>query len=145
MQPYDAIICGYFCMGFIDFMLKGDSLLDYTNLFSPNEYEKNDKVVLKYFQQLKRWKKLYCVICGKYRKFEQSKISYLLEKTLVLSIICSKWKKQDEDLKNLVWLKIYNYFKNMGEEKATQEFRLKNTDETRNDLTEEMNQIKLIS
>ena len=54
MQPYDAIICGYFCMGFIDFMLKGDSLLDYTNLFSPNEYEKNDKVVLKYFQQLKR-------------------------------------------------------------------------------------------
>ena len=33
----------------------------------------------------------------------------------------------------------------MGEEKATQEFRLKNTDETRNDLTEEMNQIKLIS
>ena len=33
-------------------------------------------------------KKLYCVICGKYRKFEKPKISYLLEKTLVLSIIC---------------------------------------------------------
>ena len=37
-------------------------------------------------------KKLYCVICGKYRKFETPKISYLLEKTLLLSIICSKCK-----------------------------------------------------
>ena len=31
-------------------MLKGKSLLDYTNLFSPNEYEKNNKLILKYFQ-----------------------------------------------------------------------------------------------
>ena len=42
-------------------------------------------------------KKLYCVICGKYRKFEKPKISYLLEKTLVLSIICSKCKNEDEN------------------------------------------------
>ena len=41
-------------------------------------------------------KKIYCVICGKYRKFEKPKISYLLEKTLVLSIICSKCKNEDE-------------------------------------------------
>ena len=40
---------------------------------------------------------LYCVICGKYRKFEKPKISYLLEKTLVLSIICSKCKNEDEN------------------------------------------------
>ena len=39
-------------------------------------------------------KKLYCVICCKYRKFEKPKISYLLEKTLVLSIICSKCKNE---------------------------------------------------
>ena len=31
-------------------MLKGKNLLDYSNLFSPNEYEKNDKIILKYFQ-----------------------------------------------------------------------------------------------
>ena len=43
-------------------------------------------------------KKLYCVICGKYRKFEKPKISHLLEKTLVLSIICSKCKNEDEKL-----------------------------------------------
>ena len=36
--------------GFIDFMLKGKSFLDYKNLFSPNGYEKNDKIILKYFQ-----------------------------------------------------------------------------------------------
>ena len=43
-------------------------------------------------------KKLYCVICGKYRKFEKPKTSYLLEKTLVLSIICSKCKNEDEKI-----------------------------------------------
>ena len=47
-QAYDSIMCGYFCTGFIDFMLKGKSLLEYINLFSPNDYEKNDKIILKY-------------------------------------------------------------------------------------------------
>ena len=40
----------YFCTGFIDFMLKGKIWLDYTNLFSPKKFEKNDKIILKYFQ-----------------------------------------------------------------------------------------------
>ena len=43
-------MCGYFCIGFLDFMLKGKSLLGYENLFSPNDYKKNDKIILKYFQ-----------------------------------------------------------------------------------------------
>ena len=43
-------MCGYICTGFIDFMLKCKSLLDSTNLFSPNDYEKNNKIMLKYFQ-----------------------------------------------------------------------------------------------
>ena len=43
-------MCGCFCIGFIGFMLKGKSLLEYTNLFSPNEYKKNNKIILKYFQ-----------------------------------------------------------------------------------------------
>ena len=50
IQGYDSIVCEYFCIGFIDFMLKGKSLLDYTNLFSPNDYENNDKIIQKYFQ-----------------------------------------------------------------------------------------------
>ena len=40
MQAYDSIMCGYFCIGFIDFILKGKSLLEYTNLFSPSDYER---------------------------------------------------------------------------------------------------------
>ena len=40
---------GYLCIGLIDFMLKDKILLDYANSISPNEYEKNDKTILKYF------------------------------------------------------------------------------------------------
>ena len=43
-------------------------------------------------------KKLYYAICGKYRKFEQRKITCLLEKTLVVSFICNKCKNEDEKL-----------------------------------------------
>ena len=50
IQACNSIMCGYFCIGFIDFILKGKSLLEYTNLFSLNDYEKNDKIILKYFQ-----------------------------------------------------------------------------------------------
>ena len=41
-------------------------------------------------------KKIYCVNCGNYTKFEKPKISYILEKTLVLSVICSKCRNEDE-------------------------------------------------
>ena len=47
-------MCGYFCIGFTNCILKGKSLVDYTNLVSPNEYEKNDKIILRYFQYLLR-------------------------------------------------------------------------------------------
>ena len=43
-------MCRYFCICFIDFMLKGKSLLEYANLFSPDGYKKNDNIILKYFQ-----------------------------------------------------------------------------------------------
>ena len=37
IQNFDSIMCGYFCIGFIDYMFKGKCLTDYTNLFSPNK------------------------------------------------------------------------------------------------------------
>ena len=37
IQAYDSIMCGYFCIEFISYMLKGKTL-DYTNLFSPNDF-----------------------------------------------------------------------------------------------------------
>ena len=42
IQAYNSIMCGYFCIEFINYMLKGKTLLDYTNLFSPNEFKKNN-------------------------------------------------------------------------------------------------------
>ena len=50
IKAYDLIMCGYFCIGFIYFMLKGKSLLEYTSLFSLNDYENNDKIILNYFR-----------------------------------------------------------------------------------------------
>ena len=47
IQPYNSIMWKYFSIRFIDVMLNGKRLLDYINLFSSNEYEKNDKVILK--------------------------------------------------------------------------------------------------
>ena len=44
IQVNDLMMCGYFCIEFIDFMLKGESLLDYTNLFFPNKYQKMIKL-----------------------------------------------------------------------------------------------------
>ena len=49
IQVYDSIMCGYLCIGFIDFMLKGEILTEYTNLFSPNNFKKNDNIILNYF------------------------------------------------------------------------------------------------
>ena len=42
IQSYDSIVCGYFCIGFINYMFMGKSLTDYTNFFSPSNFKKND-------------------------------------------------------------------------------------------------------
>ena len=39
---------------------------------------------------------MYCIIWAKYKIFEKPKISYIFEKTLVLSVVCSKCKNDDE-------------------------------------------------
>ena len=56
IQAYDSIMCGYFCIEFINYkyvyknMFNGKSLTDYTNLFSPNDLKKkNDDIILKHF------------------------------------------------------------------------------------------------
>ena len=46
---YDSILCGYFCIGFIDFMLKEKALTEYTNPFSPTDLKKNHDIILNYF------------------------------------------------------------------------------------------------
>ena len=92
-------------------------------------------------------KKLYCVIFNKYRKTLLT-LSFLLQETLVLSIICSKCKNKDEKkfkekdsiekLKNFALIgNIYLIWK-YDRKKLGQEFRPKNIDERRNYLTEQI-------
>ena len=50
VQEDNSIMCGYFYIGFIDFMLAGKKLTDYTNLFSPHDFKKNDNIILNYFK-----------------------------------------------------------------------------------------------
>ena len=50
LQANDSVICGYFCIGFIDFMLASKKLTDFTSLFSPYDFEKNNDIILSYFK-----------------------------------------------------------------------------------------------
>ena len=50
IQSNISIMCGYFCIGFIDFMFAGKTLIDFTGLFSPYDFDKNDNVILSYFK-----------------------------------------------------------------------------------------------
>ena len=54
IQAYDWVMCGYFFIGIIDFMFKEKTLTEYTNLFSPNNFKKNDAIILSYFKN--EWK-----------------------------------------------------------------------------------------
>ena len=46
----ESIMCGFYCNAFIEYILAGKTLLDYTNLFSLNDYKVNDKIICKYFK-----------------------------------------------------------------------------------------------
>ena len=52
VQANNSIMCGYFCIGFIDFMLADKKLTDFTNLFSPYDFDKNDSIILSYFKEV---------------------------------------------------------------------------------------------
>ena len=49
IQPYNSIMCGYFCIGFIHFMFANKTLINFTSLFSTYDFDKSDKIILKYF------------------------------------------------------------------------------------------------
>ena len=107
------MMCGYFFIVFIDFMTIGKSILDSTDLFSPTQYEKNDKIIFKYSQYiLKRKKviKIYFIVCDNYRKFKKPKISYIFKKALGFSVVYSKcgneYKKSNSFRKFYFTLKV---------------------------------------
>ena len=50
IQAYDSMTCRYFCLGFINFMLSSKTLTDFSNLFSPYDFNKNGNIILSYFK-----------------------------------------------------------------------------------------------
>ena len=50
IQDNESITCRFYCIAFIEYMLLGKTLFDYINLFSPNDYKKNDKIISNYFK-----------------------------------------------------------------------------------------------
>ena len=50
IQADNSIMCGYFCIGLIDFLFANKTLIDFTSLFSPYAFKKNDKIILGYFK-----------------------------------------------------------------------------------------------
>ena len=49
IQANDSVMYGYFCIVFTDFMLKGKTFTEFTNLFLPKNFTKNDELIFKYF------------------------------------------------------------------------------------------------
>ena len=48
---HDSIMCRYYCIEFINYMIKGKTLLEYTNLFSPNDFKKNNQIIKRIFKK----------------------------------------------------------------------------------------------
>ena len=55
VQANNSVLRGYFCIGFIDFMLAGKKLGDFTSMFSPYDFEKNDDIILSHFKGEWNW------------------------------------------------------------------------------------------
>ena len=81
-------MCGFYCIAFIEYMLEGKTLLDYTNLFSLNDCEKNDKILDNYF------KDKYNMSSLKFRftKIDETR-NYLLEEIKNNDLMSEKNKK----------------------------------------------------
>ena len=50
VQANNSIMSGCFCIGLIDFMLADKKLTDFTSMFSPYGFKRNDDIILSYFK-----------------------------------------------------------------------------------------------
>ena len=89
IQDDKSIMCGFGCIVFMEYMLAGKTLLDYTNLFSPNDYKKNDKIINKYFNdKYDRRNKSRVQI----KKIDETS-NYLLDEIQHNDLLSGKYKK----------------------------------------------------
>ena len=78
MQANDSVMFGYFCIRFIDFMLAGKTLIDYTNLFSPYDFNKNDQIIFSYLK-MHEIDQTKLIDQTKFRLYEIKKINKVLQ------------------------------------------------------------------
>ena len=83
-------------------MLNGEDLLEYTNLFFPNDYDMNDKIIKKFFLWIYfkkvRMRKIYYTKWKKCKNFKKPKTSYICNKKLHLSSISNKCGREDKKI-----------------------------------------------
>ena len=90
MQSDGSIMCWFYCISFIEYMIAGKSFLDHTNLFSLNDFKKNDKIIYKYFKYKydKRKRKSWLET----KKIDETR-NYLLEETKRDNLMSEEHKK----------------------------------------------------
>ena len=87
IQDNDSIRCGFYCIAFKEYMLTAKNLLDYSNIFTPNKYKKNDKIIYKYSKD-KYVKYLIQII----KKIDEIR-NHLLKEIKYNNLITGKYKK----------------------------------------------------
>ena len=83
-------MCGFYCTPFIEYALSGKTLLDYTNLFSPYDYKKNDKII--YISILKINMVEKSSLEFRLRKIDETR-NYLLDEIKHNDLMSEKYKK----------------------------------------------------
>ena len=91
IQAYDSIMFGYLCIRFINFMFEGKSLTEFTNLFSPNDFKRNDDAISNYFMNNTYLQKMepYCLKCKKYTKNINPQVSSTSNGKLMILSKCA--------------------------------------------------------
>ena len=79
-------MCGFYCIAFIEYILEGKTLLDYTTLFSPNIYKKNDNIIYKYYKDKHLKSRIYT------EKIYETK-NYIIEEVKHNNLMSEKYEK----------------------------------------------------
>ena len=84
------MMCGFCCIAFIEYIVTKKTLLDYTNLFSSNDYKNNDKIIYKYLKEIYDKRRHNPSI--KTLKMDETR-NYLLEEINHNELISKEYKK----------------------------------------------------
>ena len=109
IQNYNSIMCGYFCILFIECMLNDKTLTDFTNLFSPWNFEKNDDIIKRYFQFF--YKKMMETINLEFKELIEDQSNYRLSEISQIKNYFSEEIQYQQSLTNKLskYLTVFDY------------------------------------